>query len=138
MDDIERMAAEVVRTGREFADNWLNSGIRTKGTLRSLWPATIKRLQQRMPFAAEDADVITLMGEEIAQQLRASRAACAGTHSDAEELLTAQIVSLSRIGRVAFSLTFFWEAQNKLNDYSSGVSKLKMGGPQSALRDGYL
>ncbi len=117
MDKIERLASEVVRTGREFGELWLNSGVHTSSTLRGLWPATISRLQKRLPFAPEDADVIMLMGEDISRQLRSSRVTFDDPDCDDPRAMAEQISVFARLSRLAISLAQFWEAQNALQDH---------------------
>ena len=59
------IAYATIRSGRAFARLWLDTSIDTRGSTRSLWPATCRRLAEGQPFEARDIDVVTLMGEAL-------------------------------------------------------------------------
>lgn len=67
----EDLAYAVIRSGRAFARLWFEASIDTRGSTRSLWPATCRRLEEGQPFEDRDIDVVTLMGEALRVALNA-------------------------------------------------------------------
>lgn len=67
----EDLAYAVIRSGRAFARLWFEASIDTRGSTRSLWPATCRRLEDGQPFEDRDIDVVTLMGEALRVALNA-------------------------------------------------------------------
>ncbi|MFT6533693.1 MAG: hypothetical protein ACJASC_003258 [Limimaricola cinnabarinus] len=81
---IEDLAYATIRSGRAFARLWLDTSIDTRGSTRSLWPATCRRLAEGQPFEARDIDVVTLMGEALRVALNTQRAGY-GDHALCED-----------------------------------------------------
>ncbi|GAD57196.1 hypothetical protein [Limimaricola cinnabarinus] len=80
----EDLAYATIRSGRAFARLWLDTSIDTRGSTRSLWPATCRRLAEGQPFEARDIDVVTLMGEALRVALNTQRAGY-GDHALCED-----------------------------------------------------